>query len=104
VVDATSLEAAIRLGPRGAAKLRDAGVVETIRLLEAALAERVRAGLLRANQVGTGLALDLLPVAAVAQFSWRYDSFRGAGVRADAMCELYYDIDYLMALYRLWLN
>ena len=92
VVDATPLGAALRLGSLGAAKLRDAGVVETVRLLEAAVAERVLAGLLRANQVGAGLALDLLPVAAVAQFSWRCDPFRGDGVRADATCGLYYDL------------
>jgi hypothetical protein len=85
VVDATPRGAAVRLGPVGAAKLREARVTETVRLLEAALAERVLAGLLLANQVGAGLALDLLPCAAVAQLSWRCDPFRGTGARADAL-------------------
>jgi hypothetical protein len=57
VVDATSEGAAVRLGPLGATKLREAKVVETVRLLEAALAERVLAGVLRANQLGVCLAL-----------------------------------------------
>jgi hypothetical protein len=92
VVDPTPKGATVRLGPLGAAKLREAGVVETVRLLEAAPAERVLAGLLLATQVGAGLALDLLPSVAVAQFAWRCDPFRGSGVRADAIGGLYYDL------------
>jgi hypothetical protein len=85
VVDTTPRGTAVHLGSLGAAKLHEANVVEAVRLLEAAPAERVQTGLLLANQFGAGLALDLMPVAAVAQFSWRCDPFRGSGVRADAM-------------------
>jgi len=92
VVDSTPLGAAVRLGQLGAAKLRASGVVEPVRLFETALAERVLAGVLLANQFGVGLALDLLPIAAVAQLSWRCDPFRGVGARADAVGGLYYDL------------
>ncbi len=80
------------LGPLGAAKLREANIVEEVRLLETAPAPRVLAGLLLASRVGVGLAPDLLPIRAVAQFAWRCDPFRGMGVRADAIGGLYYDL------------
>ncbi len=92
VVEPIPKGTAVRLGPLGAAKLHEAGVVETVRLLEAAPAERVLTGLLLANQLGAGLALDLMPIAAVAQLAWRCDPFRGTGVRADAIGALYYDL------------
>jgi hypothetical protein len=93
IVERRANDRIVRLGPIGAAKLRDGGVVEQVRLLEATPAERVQSGLLLANQLGAGLALDLIPVAAVAQLSWRCDPFRGSGARSDALCGLYYDLE-----------
>jgi hypothetical protein len=80
-----------RLGPLGAARLREAGV-DTVEPKDWP-AERVQQGIQIASRFAVSLALDIRVRSGVVGFSWQSDPFSGEGVRADGSGTLHYRVN-----------